>query len=183
MRRLRGLILAAIAAIGVTGCASAMNVSSHVERGLDVSQYRTYEWGPADALPTGDARLDRDPFFQDRVQGAVEKAMAARGFAWSEASGTPDLRIHFHANISERLDINQIDVTRGYCTGEGCTPPVTQYEAGTLVIDVMDARTNRLLWRGWAQNAVKDMLEDQDTMARQIDEAVTRMFDRFPRPL
>jgi hypothetical protein len=30
---------------------------------------------------------------------------------------------------------------------------------------------------------VKGMLENQDTMARQIDEAVTRMFARFPRPL
>jgi hypothetical protein len=30
---------------------------------------------------------------------------------------------------------------------------------------------------------VKGMLDSQDTMARQIDDAVTRMFTRFPRPL
>jgi hypothetical protein len=159
-----------------------MNVSSHVERDLDIAKYRTFDWGPADALPTGDARLDKDPFFKDHVQGAVEKSMTARGFEWA-ATGSPDLRIHYHANISERIDIDRLDSDRGYCGGEGCAPATTRYEAGTLVVDVIDARTNKLIWRGWAQNTVKGMLENQDTMARQIDEAVTRMFARFPRPL
>jgi hypothetical protein len=108
--------------------------------------------------------------------------MAARGLRWA-TTGEPDLRIHFHANISERMDIDRLDRSRGYCTGDGCTPAVERYEAGTLVIDLIDARTNRLLWRAWAQDAVKGMLENKDTMARQIDEAVTRMFEQFPRPL
>jgi len=181
MRRRTGLTLAAIVATAVTGCAT-MNVSSHVERGLDITKYHTYDWGPADALPTGDPRLDKDPFVKDHVEGAVEKSMAATGLE-RVTTGPPDLRIHYHANISERIDIDRVDRDRGYCTGEGCTPPVVSYEAGTLVIDVIDARTNKLIWRGWAQNTVKGMLENQDTMARRIDDAVTRMFARFPRPL
>lgn len=180
MRRLMGLA-SVVATLVVAGCAT-MNVNSHVQSGLDIRNYRTYEWGPADALPTGDPRLDKDPFFKDHVQGAVEKAMAARGFDWA-TTGSPDLRIHYHANISERIDIDRLDVNRGYCAGEGCTPATREYEAGTLVIDVIDARTNKLIWRGWAQNSVKGMLENQDTMAEQIDEAVSRMFAQFPRPL
>ena len=173
--------MAAIAALAVTSCAT-MNVGSHVERGLDVSQYRTYDWGPADALPTGDPRLDKDPFFQDHVQGAVEKELAARGFEGS-TSDTPDLLIHYHASISERIDIDRMDRERGYCYGDGCSPSVVEYEAGTLVLDIVDARTNRLIWRGWAQGSVKGMLDSQDTMTRQVNEAVTRMFKIFPRPL
>jgi hypothetical protein len=61
--------------------------------------------------------------------------------------------------------------------------PTLRYEAGTLVIDVIDARTNRLIWRGWAQGAVKGMLENEDTMARQINQGVARMFEEFPKPL
>jgi len=181
MRRLPGLTIAAIAALAVTGCAT-LNVSSHVERGLDFAQYRTFDWGPADSLPTADPRLDKDPFFQDHLQGAVEKQLAARGFAWSTA-GTADLLIHYHANISERIDVDRMDSERGYCSANSCSPPVVEYEAGTLVIDIIDMRTNRLIWRGWAQGSVKGMLDSQDTMARQIDDAVTRMFTRFPRPL
>ena len=181
MRRLTTLTVAALTGLIAAGCAT-MNVSSHVERGLDVGRYSTYGWGPADALPAGDARLDEDPFFQDHLEGAVEKALTARGLAWSTGV-PPDLLVHYHANISERIDVGRVDRDRGYCPPGDCTVPTVTYEAGTLVIDVIDARTNRLIWRGWAQSAVKGMLNDQDTMARQIDEAVARMFAEFPRPL
>jgi len=181
MPRLMTLTIAAIGTLAIAGCAT-MNVSSHVERGLDVSRYHTYDWGPADALPAGDPRLEQDPFFQDHLRGAVEKAMAGRGFEWSTVNA-PDLLVHYHANIPERIDVDRLDVQRGYCGGNGCDVPTVQYEAGTLVIDVIDARTNRLIWRGWAQSAVQGMLGNQDTMARQINEAVARMFGKFPKPL
>jgi hypothetical protein len=156
-----------------------MTVSSHVDRTLNFAQYRTFDWGPADALPTGDPRLDRDPFFKDHVQGAVERGLAARGMEL--ASGTPDLLIHYHANISERMDVNQADRAFGYCRGADCPPETVWYEAGTLVLDVMDARTNKLVWRGWAQNSVEDMLRDQDRMAKTIDQAVAEMLRQLPR--
>ena len=182
MLRIRTLALAALSTLVVAGCAST-SVSSHVRSGLDVSRYHSYDWGPADALPAGDPRLERDPFFQDHLRGEVEKAMTLRGFTWSAAGERPDLLVHYHANISDRLDVDRLDTQRGYCGDGGCDVPTVKYEAGTLVIDVIDARTHRLIWRGWAQSAVKDMLENQDTMARRITEAITRMFEEFPKPL
>ena len=154
---LRPLKLAAVAlaALASTGCASAMNVSSHIERGLDFTQYRTYDWGPADALPTGDPRLDQDVFFKDRVQGAVERGLASKGLQMS-TSGTPDLLIHYHAHISQRIDADRVDRRLGYCYGADCQPDLLEYEAGTLVLDVVDTRTNRVIWRGWARDSVED---------------------------
>lgn len=166
-------------ALTAVGCAT-MNVSSHVERGVDFAQYRTFDWGPADALPTGDPRLDKNPFFQDHVQGAVEKQLDARGLA-RPTSGTPDLLIHYHANISQRLDVNRLDRERGYCHDDDCQVRVVEFEAGTLVLDIVDARTNRLVWRGWAQHGVTDMLDNPDRMEERINEAVTRMLERLPR--
>jgi hypothetical protein len=178
MRRLlTALALATTAA--AAGCATTMTVGSHVERGLVITQFRTYAWGPADALPAGDPRLDRDPFFQDKVQGAVEKALASRGFEATD-SGAPDLLIHYHASITQRLNVDSVDRGYGYCDGGACDAGVTTYEAGTLVLDVVDTRTNRLIWRGWAQDAVEEALRDRDKMARQIDEAVARMMANFP---
>jgi hypothetical protein len=156
-----------------------MSVGSHMERGLDIARYRTYDWGPADALPTGDPRLDKDPFFQDHVQGAVERQLAARGLAQA-TSGAPELLIHYHASITRRIDVSRVDRQYGYCYGDDCTPPVVEYEAGTLVIDIVDARTNKVIWRGWAQDGVGDMLDDRDAMARKIDEAVSRMLAKLP---
>lgn len=179
MRRLLAVILALFTSLITASCATTMTVSSHVERGLDFTPYRSFDWGPADALPTGDPRLDQDPFFRDHVQGAVEKELAARGIVLS-ASGTPDLLIHYHANIRQRIDVARIDRSYGHCPGTTCPPETIEYEAGTLVLDFIDARTNRLIWRGWAQKSVGDMLHDRDTMARTIDEAVTRMLKRLP---
>lgn len=182
MRRLLRLAAVVSSTFAVTSCAATMAVSSHVEPGLDFAQYRSYAWGPADALPTGDPRLDEDPFFKDHVQGAVEKQLAVRGFELA-ASGTSDLLIHYHANITHRIDANRVDRAYGYCHAGDCPADGIDYEAGTLVLDIVDARTNTLIWRGWAQNSVEDMLDDQDRMVETINEAVTRMLLRLPPTL
>ena len=179
MRRLAHIVVAAVFVGAATACAP-MTVSSHVEHGLDLTRYQTFEWGPADALPTGDPRLDENPFFKDHFEGAVEKQLAARQIVLTTAN--PDLLIHYHASISRRIEANPADSEYGYCANGNCGARVTDFEAGTLILDIIDAHTNRLIWRGWAQHALEDMLENRDHMAGRIDEAVRRMLDRF-RPL
>ena len=78
-RRLLSVVIA-VAGFVLSGCAT-MRVSSHVERGLD-----------------------KNPFFRDQVEGAIERQMAARGFERSAVSETSDVRIHYHASINQRFD-------------------------------------------------------------------------------
>jgi uncharacterized protein DUF4136 len=158
-----------------------MNVSAHMQRGLDVARYHSYDWGPADALPTGDPRLDQDPYFKDHLEGAVEKQLALRGFE-RPSTGTPDLLIHYHASINRRIDVDRTDRQYGYYHDPDGTR-VFEYEAGTLILDFVDTRTNSVVWRAWAQDAVQGMLESRDVMGRKIDEAVTRMLEHFPKGL
>ncbi len=165
--------LALAVAMTAAACATAMTVSSHVDRDIDFSRYRTYDWGPADALPTGDARLDANPFFKDHLQGEVEKQLAARGYTLA-GPDQADLLIHYHAHIDQRIDVTSVDRSYGY-GGE-----IRDYEAGTIVLDLVDARTQKVIWRGWAQDAVSGMLADQDTMAGKVNEAVTRMLAQLP---
>jgi hypothetical protein len=181
--RPRGVIAVAMV-VGtclVTACAPK-RVSSHVDPGRDFTAYRTFDWGPADALPAGDPRLERSPFFQDHVQGAIERHMAAKGFERADATATPDVRVHFHAVIDRRIDINELDYQSGYCSRNDCRPGMSEYEEGTLVIDMIDTRTNRLIWRGWAQDSVEGVLNNQDRLARRIEDAVRLMFVRLPAP-
>ena len=167
--------------VATSACATVM-VSSHVRRDIDFARYRTFDWGPADALPTGDPRLDANPFFKDHMQGAVEKQLAARGLELS-SDNLPDLLIHYHANVTQRVDVNRVDRQYGYCYAEDCGARVTEYEAGTLVLDVIDNRTNRLVWRGWAQSSFEGVIDNPKRLERMIDKAVERMLGRFPRPL
>lgn len=171
---------AVAAAVMMTGCAT-LRVSSHTDPGLVWSKYTTFDWGPADALPAGDPRLDKDPFFEDRVEGAIEKAMAAHGFARAAGSDRPDVLIHYHASITDRLDVDRLDRRYTPCATEECGPAVTRYEAGTLVVDIIDTASNVLIWRGWAQGSVEGVLGNRDRLRRRIDESVERMFATLPR--
>lgn len=168
-----------VCALALSACATTMTVSSHVDRGLDFARYRTWDWGPADTLPTGDPRLDADPFFKDHLQGAIEKGLAARGLTMS-SSGAPDLQIHYHASINQRVNVSGADTAHGVRDGDD-NQGLVEYEAGTIVVDVVDARTNRVIWRGWAQDSLDGALDNQDLMAKKIDEAVTRMLLRLPK--
>lgn len=177
-RSLHWAVLAMLVGLAATGCASTMTVSSHVDRDVAFGRYRTYDWGPADTLPTGDPRLDQNPFFKDHVEGAVEKGLAARGFTL--APDKPDLLIHYHANISQRIDVNRVDRGYGYCYGAECQSGVIEYEAGTLVLDAVDARTNQLVWRGSARQNVDALIDNQDWMEEYVDKSVARLMVAFP---
>jgi len=49
------------------------------------------------------------------------------------------------------------------------------------VVDIVDQRTDRLIWRGWAQGSVEGVLDNKGRLRQKIDEGVTRMFARLPR--
>ena len=175
MRRFMSLLmLSALTA----GCA-AMTVSSHIERNVTFSDYATYDWGPRDALPIGDPRLDNNPFFRDYAEGAIEKMLAARGY--ERATGLDaDVLVHYHASVNDRIDVYAADTAHGYCNGN-CEPRVIQYQEGTLVIDLVDRRTNKVVWRAWAQDTMDGIIDDQDRLERQVDAGVTRMMQMLPR--
>lgn len=166
-------------AAGAGGCAP-MRVSAHVDSHTDFARFKTFDWGPADALPAGDPRLDRSGFFQDHMQGAVEKQMLLKGYRHTSERETPDLRIHFHAVTRERMNVEASDARRGLCEAVYCGGGVGVFEEGTLIVDVIDARSNRLVWRGWAQDTVGDSLENQDKLTQRINRAVKGLMDALP---
>jgi hypothetical protein len=100
-----------------------------------------------------------------------------------ELSRSRHLLTHYHANITKRINANHVDRAYGYCSRQDCAPEIVEYEAGTLVLDIVDARSNRLIWRGWATNSVEDMLNDPDRMAKTIERAVSEMLRRLPPKL
>jgi hypothetical protein len=178
MQRAKPVTLALLA-LSFSACATTMTVSSHVAPTADFARYRTYDWGPADPLPASDPRLAKNPSFQDYLQGAIARQLALRGLE-QPTSGTPDLLIHYHTSVTSRFNVNGVDRDRGYCSGDNCLGQVVEYEAGTLVLDVVDAHTNQLIWRGWAQDTFEGAIGNQDRMERKIDEAIPRMIARLP---
>ena len=177
MRPFGRLIVVAVSALALTACA-ATNVRSFVERGLDVGQYRTYSWGPAGEQATGDPRLDNNQFFQERIAAAVDRQLQTRGLEKTTPQAS-DLLIHYHASVEQLVNPNGAE--QRYMSCDDCEPYV--YDAGTIVIDLVDARTQRLVWRGWAEGNIDGVVDDQARMEKQVDDAVGRIMERLPREL
>ena len=179
MWRWTGYVALVALTAALPGCAT-MRANSFVQYGVDLSLYRSWNWGLADALPTGDPRLDNNEMFHDRLQEAVEAQMARKGYE-QVAGAAADLLFHYHASVTERIVTSDIDRRfNTTCPDPSCDPGVSQFEEGTLIIDAVDARTSRLVWRGWAQDTFAGVVDDQDRLERKVDEAVERILQRFP---
>jgi hypothetical protein len=57
------------------------------------------------------------------------------------------------------------------------TTTVSEYQVGTLVVDVFDAKSKSLMWRGIAQDEVSD---DPKKNIDKIEKASDKMFMDFP---
>jgi hypothetical protein len=166
----------ALSAVLVTACVP-MRVNSYAEPHANVTAYRTYDWAGGDLASTGDPRLDSNRFFVERVQQAADRQLRLRGYQRIGAS-TPDLILHLHARVEERIDTSELDGTIGPCQKDDCRAHV--FDEGTLLIDFVDARTDALVWRGWAERSLDGVVDDQAWMNQVIDKAVTAIFGRLP---
>lgn len=161
----------------LAGC-SAVTTGSYLNTQAEFTRYTTFGWGAADETPTGDPRLDNNPFFNDRVRAEVERGLAIRGYSLAP-SGTPDLVVHVHTSVVQEIDTLQID--QEFCAENDCQPSV--YDAGSLVVDFVDTATDTLVWRGWADSAFGELINNQSAMERRIAESVTGILERMPSRL
>ncbi len=178
IRPLPGMIaVGLLLTLASAGCAT-LNGGAYVERGAEFIHYRVWAWSPAEEVPTGDPRLDNNPFFQDRLRNAVERQMARNGYARSTLAGEPDLLLRYHVNFSKTVEVTG-GARLGSCYRD-CGPDAYAYEQGTLVVDAVDARTAKTVWRGWVRDDMEGVIDRQDLMEAEVDAAIAKVFERFP---
>ena len=177
MKQLLGYTSAALAMATCLASCAPVRVSSYATPTTDLRSYRTYAWDAAELGQTGDPRLDNNGFFKERVQQAADAQMAFRGYE-KMSRGTPDLMLHVHASVQQRLDSAELDKISGVCTRDECRSYV--YDQGTILVDIVDGRSRALIWRGWAERSLDGIVDDQDWMNQTIDRAVSLIFARLP---
>jgi hypothetical protein len=178
MLRATHLVAAALVAGVLTACAT-MGAGSRVERNIDITHYRTWEWAPAEERPTGDPRLDNNPMFAAHLRSAVEHQLARKGYTRTTLAGPPALRARYHVNFGKTVEISSASPAGGSCSGS-CEPDAYAYEQGTLVVELVDARTDTVAWRGWSRENMEGVIDNQARMEREIDRLVAAMFERMP---
>jgi hypothetical protein len=163
--------------LGVSGCAtsSRVGVTSDFDHSVNFRTYKTWAWYPQQ---TGDAEggpaRGYESFLDQRLQAAVERELSAKGLTRVEKD--PDLFIAYSAKVEEKQQVspgyNGLGYPYGYGwygRGMGGYNPVTQYKAGTVIIDLVDARRKELAWRGSGVAQVDKQSISQEEVYRIVN--------------
>ncbi|HKE26123.1 MAG TPA: DUF4136 domain-containing protein [Bryobacteraceae bacterium] len=165
----------AIAILSAT--ASLAEVKTDYDRSGDFSRYKTYSWNNVHTP---------NPLWVDRIRAAVNSALAAKG--WTEVQSGGDVSIMAMEMTKEHQTLNTYyddfgggwgwRGSRGFGDSFGTARTTEKtYEVGTLVVDLFDTNSKKLIWRGSASDTLSDK---SDKNIKRLNSDVQKMFDRFP---
>lgn len=163
-----------VLALTMAAAAMAQQVETTVDRSADFSKYKTFSievatsWGN----PIGEKNV------------VEELASALTGKGWSRVTEGSDVRVLVHGATQEKRQLTTF-YTGGYGGYYGwgwggvgsSTTTESEYTEGTLVIDMFDASTKTLIWRGVAQDELK---KKQEKREKQATRAIEKLLKDFP---
>lgn len=160
---------------GLAACTTApsVTVKTDYDHSVPFGRYHTY------VLDMGVTGLD--PTNSAVLQQALRSSLAARGL--KETGANASLYVVPVVITREKLNVlpgGGVTVWPsrygGYRGAWAMNAEVQQYTEGTLVIDFVDGKTHKLVFRGLAQAAVGSQARN----ANAIREAVTKIMAQFP---
>jgi Domain of unknown function (DUF4136) len=157
------LCMTATVALGQT-------VSVNYNHSQSFAAYHTYAWGPNNAN-----QIKNSILAQVAMQN-VDAALQGKGLQKVEANQTPDLIVIASGGMQQQTSYTAMGM-RGFGGGMGTITP-QQNVIGTLIVDLYDAKTQSLVWRGIGQNSLSNNGSKNQQM---VQKAVTKMFNQWPK--
>jgi hypothetical protein len=151
--------------------ANAVDLKYDYDHHADFSRYKTYSWAKIET---------QDPLWKDRVEEASDKVLSAKG--WNKVPEGGDVSIVAVGLTKEKPTMHTFyDGFDGWMWGGfgDETTEVENYTVGTLVVDMFDTSTKKLIWRGSASDVLADKPEKN---INKLNKAVEKMFEHFPPP-
>jgi hypothetical protein len=163
----------------VTSACSTMEIASDYDPRANFSAYRTYSWLTRVEPPGNDPRL-QSSLLHSRIREAVASELTTKGLQ-HEPTAKPDLLVAYHVALQGKMDVSTVQNYPYGPTAWGATTTthVRQYEEGSLILDLIDASSQQLVWRGSAQAEVKPDASPEEKQ-RRIKEAVHKILERYP---
>ncbi|WP_394696327.1 DUF4136 domain-containing protein [Pseudoxanthomonas japonensis] len=179
-----GRWMMAAAVLLLASCATGPRVTSDVDPSANFGQYRSFAfYSPLAIEGQGYATLT-----SGRTKDAARRQMESRGYVYDETS--PDLWVNLNAYMQEKTDVVSTpevdyDYYYSYRARRYVSVPywrdrtdVYKYTEGTLNVDLVDAKQNRLVWTGVAVGRVGRTKPEE--RGAKIDAAVAEIFLRYP---
>jgi len=167
--RMKIVKLAALALVMSTAAAYAQKVNVDSDPAAPFATYKTYAWTAG--TPAADALSEQ------RLHAAVDAKLAAEGLAMNTTA--PDLIVSTHVSTKDKQEL----IANGFGYGPwgfgggfgGAT--VETFVEGTLVVNLYDAKTKKMVWRGLATATASDKPTKN---TEKINKALDKMFEKYP---
>ena len=161
------------------GCSPIISVSYDYDKKADLAGLRTYDW-----LPIPSEAEERVGLMIERIKGVVNTHLEAKGLRLTKKS--PDFLIASYFGQEDKLMI----WSRGYPTGPyrgyyyggpyywGGVGSY-YYQEGTLVLDFVDAESDKLIWQGTAKVSLGKE-QTPEKLDKIVNEGVEMILINFP---
>lgn len=182
-----------VAAVAAALCACAgLEVRTDYDAQADFARYQRYAWlepplreSTASAEQPANEALAENSLLDKRVRAAVDVGLGARGLEAVEPERA-DVLVRYRVTMDEYLQQTGTIVGTGasyWRSPYGVSPAF--YDAywttrrirdGTLIIDLIDAHSQQIVWRGWTVGRNPDGYFSE----AQVRESVARLLALFP---
>ncbi len=190
MKVFRVTVVGALVLFAITA-AFGMSVKSDYQKTYDFSQLHTFAFKTDRA---SNDPLNTNTIEAGRIQSALTTQLEANGF--TQASQNPDFIVAFYATTKEKTSVQStgfgpgiggFGYGRGFGWGYGIPgggrwrwgygPDIwtTNYTQGCVMADIVDPKTNELVWRG----AVKDTVHGIGQSEKQSNQAAKDLVKNF----
>ena len=173
-RRIGACWIGSILGLAVAACATTHVRTDHDPR-ANFAGYRTFAVKEGQVVNNGVVD-PHDTLVRDRINAALRQELAHKGL---QSAQNPDLIVTYTAGARSRREVEAVwadqDIGWYPVPTYGNDVWVEMEPESTLVIDVIDARTNKLVWRSVAEADNKDFRS-----AKNIRKAVDKALENYP---
>lgn len=166
--------------VALVGCAPRVYVEQ--DGSARFADFHTYAWLSPPPGPVRDPILDSQ-ILEDRVRRAVIGDLDARGFVPAPSATSADFLVTYHTASKQKLESYGSGFTFGVMDawphgfgGLVMAPQVESREEGTLMLDIIDGKSKRLVWRGWTTGLVSQ----GNYSDASVNEAVHQILSKLP---
>jgi len=150
----------------------AQDVSTNSMPGTDFSKYHTYKWVTIEGATQPNQIVDA------QIKASIDSQLATKGLVKTD-SDKADLFIGYQVSINQQTQWNAYG-TGGLRWGGGMgTATSSTISIGTLVLDMYDPSTKKLVWTGRATKTL-DPGANQQKKQKNLDKAMQKLLKNFP---
>lgn len=171
---MKKLILIIIIPLLMSACSKQIVANYSEDPDADFGRYMTYAWD----IPLNKAvnesfnPLVNNDLVNKKIKSAIDERMESRGYIYSDEN--PDLLINFHTMVENRSEVTSAYPNSYYFWWRNDIRTIN-YKEGTLIIDLIDAETDELIWQGYATGVL-----DSEDLTLSADDGVRMIFEEFP---